>query len=243
LSEWVNRKMRLNIGAGMSSKSSGSINADLYLGPNIDVVFDATKGWPFKDNSIEAIVGVHVLEHLSNPWTFFKEAWRVLRPSKKCNLQLRLPYGPSSDGLGDLTHLRQWVPGSFCCFQPGYNEAVFNPQHNGWKQPFSVMSIYLRINPALRWLVKPIIRRWGLRIIEFLWGGYVEMIVGMRAIKDYKDELRWRMENKANIVPVAYCMYEHDYKGKSLNPGESPRYLFFGEGARQLQRSWDAHFA
>lgn len=236
-------KQRLNIGAGMSLKSPGVINADLYPGPNIDVAFDATKSWPFPDDTFGTVVGVHVLEHLSDPMAFFREAWRVLAPSKTCNLQLRLPYGPSGEGLGDLTHVRQWVPGSFCCFQPGYNQAVFNPQHNGWKYPFSVMSVYLRIDPALRWLLKPVIRRIGLPLVQFLWGGYCEMIVGMRALKTEADVLRWRMEHKANVVPVAYCMYEHEYKGRKLKEGEQPRLLFFGEGSKQMQRLSDAHFA
>ena len=236
-------KLRLNIGAGLSPRASGQINADLYPGPNIDVVFDATKKWPFPDNSIGVVTGTHVLEHLADPWAFFAEAWRVLAPSKDCNLQLRLPYGLSEAGFGDLTHVRQWVPASFCCFQPGYNEAVFNPQHNGWKSPFSIMSVYLRIDPGLRWLLKPGIRRWGMPAIRFLSGAFTEMIVGMRALKQGVEELRWRMEHQANVVPIAYCMYEHEYRGRCLEEGEKLRFLFFGEGSKQLQRLSDAYLA
>ena len=239
----MEKRFRLNIGAGRSPKTPGQINADLYPGPNIDVVFDATKEWPFKDDSVEAIIGVHVLEHLSDPFTFFREAWRVLASSKKCNLQLRLPYGPSGEGFGDLTHLRQWVPGSFCCFQPGYNDAVFNPQHDKWKHHFSVMSIYLRIDPSLRWLLKPVIRKIGLPMIRFLWGGYIEMIVGMRALKENVDVLRWRMEYSANVVPIAHCMYEHEYQGRRLKDHEIPKFRFFGEGSGDIKRISDAHFA
>jgi len=234
---------RLNVGAGMSPRTAGQINADLYPGPNVDVVFDASKKWPLSDNSIGVVTGTHMLEHLADPWTFFAEAWRVLAPSKECNLQLRLPYGPSGAGFGDLTHLRQWLPGSFCCFQPGYSESILNPQHNGWKYPFSVMSVYLRVEPALRWLLKPVIRWIGLPLTGFLWGGFIEMVVGMRALKTDVDVLRWKMENRANVVPVAYCMYEHEYQGRCLGEDEKLRWLFFGEGSRQMQRLSDAHIS
>lgn len=234
---------RLNIGSGLSPRADGQINADLYSSPNVDVVFDATKKWPFPDNSIGVVTGTHVLEHLADPWAFFAEAWRVLAPSKECNLQLRLPYGISEAGFGDLTHVRQWVPGSFCCFQPGYNEAVVNPQHNGWKAPFSIMSIYLRIDPGLRWLLKPVVRRWGLPVIQFMAGAFTEMVVGMRALKRDVDVLRWKMDHQANVVPIAYCMYEHEYyKNRPLAPRQNLRWLFFGEGAKELQKLSDSTY-
>jgi SAM-dependent methyltransferase len=234
---------RVNVGSGLSPRAAGQINADLYPGPQVDVAFDATRGWPFPDDSVGVVTGNHVLEHLADPWAFFAEAWRVLAPSKNCNLQLRLPYGPSGAGIGDLTHVRQWVPGSFACFQPGYHEAVFNPQHTGWRFPFSVMSIYLRIDPALRWLLKPGIRAWGLPLTRFLWGGFTEMLVGLRALKGEVDVLRWRMEHEANVVPVAYCMYQHEYEGRSIRWGDVPRWKFFGDGARAMQRQSDALLA
>ena len=234
---------RLSVGSGMSQRAAGQINSDLYSGPNIDVVFDATKGWPFKDNSISVVTGNHVLEHLADPWAFFAEAWRVLAPSKACNLQLRLPHGSSNAGFWDLTHVRYWLPHSFCCFQPGYGEAVGNPQHNAWRFPFSVMTVYLRVDPLLRWLLKPGIRYWGLPLIHFFWGGFMEMIVGMRALKTDVDVLRWKMENHANSVPAAYCMYQHEYEGRCLGEDEKLRLLFFGEGSRQIQRLSDAYFA
>ena len=233
---------RLNVGCGLSPRREGQINADLYAGENVDLVFDAAKPWPFRENAISIITGNHVLEHISDPWAFFAEAWRVLAPSKDCNLQLWLPYGLSEAGFGDLSHVRQWVPGSFCCFQPGYHEAVSNPQHKNWRYPFSVLSIYLRVDPALRWLLKPLIRLWGLRIIPFLAGAYVEIIVGLRALKLLPEQLRWKMEHKANEVPIAYCMYQHEYEGRDLYSAERMRLLFFGKGARHLQRLYDAYY-
>ena len=231
----------LNVGAGLMPRKPNQINADLYPGENIDVVFDLCKApWPFDDNSIGAVRAIHVLEHLPDPLTFFKEAWRVLAPSDGCNLQLRLPYGASGDAISDITHLKSWLPGSFGCFQPGYNRAVFNRQYDDWPAPFSVMSIYQRINPQLRWLAKPVIRYVGLQLLEFLWGGYVEMIVGMRALKTKDDVTRWTIRYQPNCVPVAHCMYQHDYEGRALEKGEPARMLFFGYGAEELQATSDS---
>lgn len=235
----MKRYPRLNIGAGRIDKSDGRINADLYPGPNIDVVFDATKQWPLDDNSIGIVESNHCLEHLHDPFTFFKEAWRVLVPSPFCNVQLRLPYGPGVGGIGDLTHVRQWLPFSFCCFQPGYNDRVKNPQHDEWQAPFSVMSIYLRINPNLRWLVKPFIRRWGVSALSYLWDGFIEMIVGMRALKSQAEIDKWKASERADVVPIAYCMYRHEYENRELRENEQAKFKFFGPGSKALQELAD----
>lgn len=230
---------KLNVGAGKIAKAHGWINADLYPGPNIDLTFDACKPWPIEDNSIGTIESFHCLEHLPDPWNFFREAWRVLVPSSLCNVMLRLPYGPGVGGIGDLTHVRQWLPASFCCFQPGYAAAVGNPQHDEWKWPFSVMSVYLRINPNLSKLLRWPLRRWTVPALNYLWDGYVEMIVGMRALKTQEDIDRWKSSQQAHAVPVMAVMHEHEYKNRPLGKNEIPRLLFFGEGSKQMQNLSD----
>ena len=230
---------RLNIGAGRSQKPPGYIACDLYPGENIDVVFDACKQWPFRDSSVGSVECHHVFEHLPDVWTFVREAHRVLHPSQFPNLTIRLPYGPGLGGIGDITHLRQYLPHSFCCFQPGYNDFVRNPQHDDWNTPFSVMSIYLRANPRLRWMLWPGIRRWGLPALDFLWDGYIEMTVGMRALKSAEEVQRWKALYTADQIPVAPCMYEHEYRGRPLAEGETPRLRFFGKGLEALQKQSD----
>ena len=230
---------RLNIGAGRSPRTGQHVNCDLYPGENIDIVFDACKPWPFPDSSVGSVECHHVFEHLPDVWTFVREAYRVLAPASFPNLTIRLPYGPGLGGIGDITHLRQYLPHSFCCFQPGYNDWVKNPQHDEWDAPFSVMSIYLRINPRLRWLVKPVIRRWGLSALDFLWDGYSEMTIGMRALKQPGEVDRWKSIYTADQIPLAPCMYEHEYKNRSLSEGQQPRLLFFGPSSRALQQMSD----
>ncbi len=230
---------RLNIGAGRSPQQEGYINCDLYPGKNVSIVFDACKPWPFRDDSIGTVESHHVFEHLPDVWTFIREAHRVLAPSQFYNLTIRLPYGPGPGGIGDITHLRQYLPGSFCCFQPGYNDHARNPQHDQWDAPFSVMSVYVRINPRLRWMVKPIIRKWGLPMLDFLWDGFIEMTIGMRPLKTPDEVERWKSIYSADTIPIAPCMYEHEYHNRTLADDEMPRLKFFGASSKMLQQISD----
>lgn len=197
-------RKRLEIGSGTSKRKPGYINADIFPGPNVDVVFDARNAWPFKNACFQDVNACHVLEHLPNPSHFFAEAHRVLAHSLCPNLHLRLPYGPSDGGIGDITHVRQFVPVSFCCFQPGYNVDVFNPQFDGYKAPFSIISIQLVVAPQLRLFTWPILRRFMLPYLRFFWNAFTEMIIEARALKTDEDVRKWREIYKANIVPIGY---------------------------------------
>lgn len=55
-------------------KVSANINKKAYP----DVIVDLTAGWPFSNGVFDAIVSTWVLEHLRDPWIFFREANRVL---------------------------------------------------------------------------------------------------------------------------------------------------------------------
>jgi hypothetical protein len=101
------------------------------------------------------------------------------------------------------------------------------------------MSIYLRVNPRLRWLVWPGIRHWGLGALEFLWDGFIEMTVGMRALKTADEVQRWKSIYTADQIPVAPCMYEHEYCNRALRNGEQPQLRFFGASAKVLKQLSD----
>ena len=69
----------LNIGSGNSPHQDGVVNVDMMDYENVDVVCDIHH-LPFKDNSIDAVMSVAVLEHVREPAAVLKEVYRVLKP-------------------------------------------------------------------------------------------------------------------------------------------------------------------
>ena len=69
----------LNIGSGNSPRQEGVVNVDMMDYENVDVVCDIHR-LPFKDNSIDAVMSVAVLEHVREPALVLEEVHRVLKP-------------------------------------------------------------------------------------------------------------------------------------------------------------------
>jgi SAM-dependent methyltransferase len=69
----------LNIGSGNSPCQVGVVNVDMMDYENVDIVCDIHY-LPFKDNSIDAVMSVAVLEHVREPAVVLKELHRVLKP-------------------------------------------------------------------------------------------------------------------------------------------------------------------
>ncbi len=217
--------LSINVGCGTRTpKAQGQINCDLYPGPNVDMVFDLMKPWPMKDNSVGRIFANHVVEHLSDPFTFFKEAWRVLVPNGY--LLIAVPYGSSTAGFCDITHVRYWVPGTFTFLQPGYGDAVFNPQHNSWKAFFCVETLLLRVDIRMRHLMRWPWRKIGLKLLPNLWDAYNEISTGLRALKNDHEVEHFKKHRAGNAIPVARVMHRHEYEGRDLDPGESIDQVF-----------------
>lgn len=75
----------LHVGSG-GYRLTGWINADLAPGPDTDVVFDATRGLPFRSGRLAWIHSEDFLEHVGKAEgkVFAEEAFRVLRPGASC---------------------------------------------------------------------------------------------------------------------------------------------------------------
>lgn len=69
----------LNIGSGNSPRQDGVVNVDMMDYKNVDIVCDIHR-LPFKDNSIDAVMSLAVLEHVREPALVLKEVHRVLKP-------------------------------------------------------------------------------------------------------------------------------------------------------------------
>ena len=68
----------LNLGSGNSNISYKIINIDIFPYKNVDICCDIAK-LPFKDNSIDVIFCISVLEHVVNPEKVVSEINRVLK--------------------------------------------------------------------------------------------------------------------------------------------------------------------
>ena len=68
----------LNIGSGNSPRQDGVVNLDMMDYDNVDIVCDIHH-LPFKDNSIDAVMSLAVLEHVREPALVLKEVHRVLK--------------------------------------------------------------------------------------------------------------------------------------------------------------------
>jgi SAM-dependent methyltransferase len=69
----------LNIGSGNQPRSPNTVNVDMMDYENVDIVCDIHR-LPFKDNSIDAVMSVAVLEHVREPAKVLAEVYRVLKP-------------------------------------------------------------------------------------------------------------------------------------------------------------------
>ena len=70
----------IEIGSGpgfLKSAMPNLICSDLENGPEVDCLVDATQ-LPFKNNSVDALIGVDVLHHFDQSGSFFKMASRSL---------------------------------------------------------------------------------------------------------------------------------------------------------------------
>lgn len=73
------KKMVLNIGSGNSKLSDEIINIDIFRYEHVNIVCDISD-LPFKDNSIDIILNIAVLEHVPDPQKVINEIHRVLKP-------------------------------------------------------------------------------------------------------------------------------------------------------------------
>jgi len=69
----------INLGSGNQPKYANEIHVDMFDYQNVDIVCDID-ALPFKDQSIESIMNVAVIEHVPEPVKVIAEAFRVLKP-------------------------------------------------------------------------------------------------------------------------------------------------------------------
>ena len=152
----------------------------------------------------------------------------MLKESEMENLLVRLPYGPSEAGFGDVSHIRYYVPSSFACFQPEYQGISHNLQFNDWKTPFKINFLYRRIDGRLKWLFRPGLRRFGIKLLPFLWNAYTELIVSLSALKQGQ-----KIPGGCQ-VPVVDVMFKGEYRRAGKARPDDNDFVFFGPNGKRL---------
>lgn len=85
-------------------------------GPDLAYMLDA--------DSVDESLGLHVIEHLSNPLEFMSALWTVTKHGGTVTFEL--PYGSSDDAWEDPTHVRPYFLNSWGYFsQPYYFRADY----------------------------------------------------------------------------------------------------------------------
>lgn len=71
-------KIAVNLGSGSSNLSAEISNVDIFAYESVDLTCDINS-LPFKDNSIDVILNLAVLEHVPSPDTVISEIYRILK--------------------------------------------------------------------------------------------------------------------------------------------------------------------
>lgn len=109
--------MKLEIGGG-TKLQAGWVNLDLNHGEGLWRRFAEQTPWPTEDDSVDAILASHVMEHIpaGQPRIdVMNEAHRVLKPGGHFEIRVPLMIG-TWHAIADPTHVSFWVPESFGYF-------------------------------------------------------------------------------------------------------------------------------
>ena len=221
--------LKIHLGCGRH-RMNDWVNCDLHPAPNVDRAFDVQKDWPFEDNAASAIYASHMLEHIADPHAFFREAWRVLHPNG--GMVLRMPFGGHRAAWWDLTHVRPWFPETFAFLQPGYNDAIGNPQADDWRAYFGIHVIDLRVSGKF---AKPLsrsrlFRKWFIAFAAHIPDAIEEIWARLYALKTPDAIELYRRDHIANYVPTQVCAYRHHLASEERTTGEVGELVPLAEG-------------
>lgn len=140
---------QLVLGAGIGwNKQPNQTLVDILPVEGIDVVTDLNKKWPFKDNSFDSIVAIHLIEHLKDLLHFMSEAHRVLRSGGTLYIETPIAGEDPDLEFADPTHVRCYRPHTFINYftiegiaKFGYTDKCWGSLHIEKKD--SIMVIHL----------------------------------------------------------------------------------------------------
>jgi SAM-dependent methyltransferase len=139
--------MKLNLGCGQN-RMEGYLNTDREASVRPDLVMDLESfPWPFEDNSVEAVVANHVLEHVGARAEVFirimQELYRVCRPGAE--IRIAVPHPRHDNFFDDPTHVRAVTPMTLALFS---KENCLRWKEQGASN--SPLALYAGVDFALR---------------------------------------------------------------------------------------------
>ena len=145
LLKYVNGKT-LDFGAGsakykqiIKEKTGEYLAFDMFSGPNIDVVGDASNTL-FPEENFDTIISTQLLEHVERPWLVIKEIRRILKRGGVCILTA--PFiNPSHNDPGD--YFRYTTSGIKSLFK---NENFEIIECDSYGQLFTVLSGFIKFS-------------------------------------------------------------------------------------------------
>jgi len=100
----------VNLGSGWK-KREGWINIDLSPVHRPELICDISKGLPFADDSVDALLAEHLLEHLPDTVFVMNEIWRVCKDGAL--VEIEVPHQDSLMAFADPTHKRYFNEETF----------------------------------------------------------------------------------------------------------------------------------
>ena len=112
---------------GESYNSADYFVVELTTLPGVSVVCDITQGLPFKNESVDELICVHVLEHIEDMKGIMKELHRVLKSGGL--LRIWVPHCFSAVAFGDSTHVRFFTFETLTQFSRGNQASYYYDFH------------------------------------------------------------------------------------------------------------------
>jgi SAM-dependent methyltransferase len=135
----------LDVGCGIN-KRPGSIGIDRNPASRADVLCDLNRTpYPFRDNSFDRVLAIHVIEHVEDVIRTMEEFHRLARPGG--TVRIETPHYTDFSSFCDPTHRSHLNSFSF---------RYFGPDHGGFgyysKARFREISVRVKLLAFWRWL-------------------------------------------------------------------------------------------
>jgi len=101
----------VQLGSGISTLLQGTLNLDINLNTNPDVICDLNVRFPFRDDVFDMVVAISLLEHLNKFFDVMGEIHRIAKSG--ASVHILVPHFSSAAAFVDPTH-RQLLSARSC---------------------------------------------------------------------------------------------------------------------------------